>query len=181
MDAKQTLDLMEGYLNEANAENAAGTHRGLVLVWASIIDDILLKMLKEHFVQLNSSQRDDLFGPMGPLGGFSNRTKLLHALGIIKRDEMQAIDELRSIRNKFAHKLGLSLDDDELAETCNSFGATLTGSNESTPMLNFGSGCASLLMLLINRWSLITKTAGIPDDRDLPDRAYGVPGGDKKN
>lgn len=176
MTSEEVRDLLIAYMRDANAENATGTHRGFVLVWASIIDDVLLRMLKAYFVPLNSGQRDELYGPMGPLGGFSNRTKTLHALGIIHRDEMAAIDELRSIRNKFAHKLNVSLDDEDLADRCRDFGNLLTGEKgRGDPKLQLGGGCSSLLMLLVNRLSRIQTTPGLADGRDLPDRAYGVP------
>lgn len=177
MTDQEVRQLIEAYLRDANAENAAGTHRGFVLVWASIIDDVLLQMLKVHFVaNLNKKDCDGLFGPMGPLGGFSNRTKMLHALGIIHRDEKNAIDQLRGIRNDFAHRLNVSLDDAVLAKKCIDFGNRMTGEiGNGDPKLKLGGGCATLLMLLVNRLSRIQRTSGIPDVRALPDRANGVP------
>lgn len=176
MTPDEVRALIGQYLNEANAENAVGGHRGLVLVWASIIDDVLERMLKSYFVPINREQRDELFGPMGPVGEFSNRIKMAFALGLIKRDEMDCIDELRRIRNKFAHRLGVSLNDPDLAVASSTFGNRLTGDNgRGDPTLKFTAGCGSLLMILVNRLSRITTTPGVPDDRNLPDRAYGAP------
>ncbi|WJR66969.1 hypothetical protein QTA58_22720 [Neorhizobium sp. CSC1952] len=178
MTPQEVQELIQRYLADANAENATGTHRGLVLVWASIIDDVLMRMLNEHFVALNPRQRDALFGPNGPLNEFSSRTKMLRALGILHSDEVAVIDDLRRIRNKFAHALGISLNEPELSLQCNNFGNTMTGEmGIGDPKLKFSGGCGSLLMLLINRLSRITRAAGLPDTRELPERAYGTPDG----
>lgn len=170
-----TQELLQSYLHDANAENASGTHRGVVLVWASIVDDVLLRILKAHFVEMNGDQRDALFGPLGPVGSFSSKTKICFAMGLIARDEMVAIDELRSIRNKFAHKIGVDLTDEELVNRCLSFGSMMTGERmHGDPKHALTGGCGSLLMLLINRLGRVTRCTGLSDERPLPDRAYGT-------
>jgi DNA-binding MltR family transcriptional regulator len=165
--------LISAYLIDANAENATGTHRGAVLVWASIIDDVLLRMLKAHFVELNAEQRNGLFGPMGPLGGFSSRTKMLHALGIIKRDEMEVIDIVRGVRNKFAHSLGVSLNDATLSDISSDLAVRLQGGTPmGEPRHQFTGACSTLLCLLVQRLRKIAPSPGVPDDRPLVDRAW---------
>lgn len=176
MTDEEALQLMQQYLDDANAENAAGTHRGVVLVWASIVDSLLSKMLKAHLVPLNGEQSDHLFGQNGPLGSFSSRTKMLHALGIIQRDEMTAIDLMRKIRNDFAHQVGLTLNDPPFAQQCRQFKERMTGeSGGGDPKLMFIFGCGPLVMLLVNRLRRIERTQGMPDNRPLPDRAFWPP------
>jgi len=168
---------MQKYLDEANKENAAGTQRGVVLVWSSIIDDMLYKMLSAHFIELNKDLTDKTFGPNGPAGSFSNRTKLCFALGLIKKDEMKVIDMVRDIRNDFAHDISIDLNKAPLADKCRKLGNLFDHhqSNTYDPRLSFSGACSSLLMLLSNRLPLITRVEVIVDDRELPDRPYGTP------
>ncbi len=165
------------YLDEANKENAAGTHRGIVLVWSSIIDDMLYKMLSAHFIELNKDLTDRTFGPNGPAGSFSNRTRLCFALGLIKKDEMKVIDMVRDIRNDFAHEISIDLNNAPLADKCRKLGHLFDHHQSKTydPRLSFAGACGSLLGLLSNRLALIKRSEAINDDRELPYRPYGRP------
>lgn len=93
---------------EANRENASGTERGLVLVWASMVDEMLCRLLEQFLVE-NTITKDMLRVGSGPLSAFSARTKAAFSLGLISKDELQAIEVVRAVRNSFAHKLGKQL------------------------------------------------------------------------
>jgi hypothetical protein len=54
-------EALNAYLRDANEENARGTERGSVLVWTSILDDMMLRLLTKHFVELNSKEREQMF------------------------------------------------------------------------------------------------------------------------
>ena len=140
------------FLDEANRENASGTERGLVLVWAAMLDEMLCRLL-EHFLVVDKVTHGVLRGgPGDPLTSFSSRTKVAFSLGLIAKDEMQAIDKVRAIRNDFAHKVGVSLEDQSFRSKCEDIYSRTVGDEATFEARHFYSaGCARLLMVLSNR------------------------------
>lgn len=79
------------------------TDRGAVILGATAVDDVLQKAILERMVTLNADEEDRLFGPDRPLGSFSARVRMAHALGIIDRDQRKVCDLIREMRNACAH------------------------------------------------------------------------------
>lgn len=140
------------FLDEANRENASGTERGLVLVWAAMLDEMLCRLLERFLVEDKVAQGVLRGGPGDPLTSFTSRTKVAFSLGLIARDEMQAIDKVRTIRNDFAHKVGISLEDQSFRSKCEDLYSRTVGDAATFEARHFYSaGCARLLMVLSNR------------------------------
>lgn len=140
------------FLQDANAENNNGTDRGCVLVWTSMIDELLRRIL-EGFLVSDSKRANDLFGHNGSAGSFSARTKLAYFLGLIAEDELRMIDKLREIRNDFAHQYGVTLADVAYAGKCEFVYKTMCGDGvRFPPRLQFTSACASMVTILVRRY-----------------------------
>ncbi|WP_217267786.1 MULTISPECIES: MltR family transcriptional regulator [Halomonadaceae] len=144
------------FLDEANRENASGTERGLVLVWAAMLDEMLSRLLERFLVEDKVTQEVLRDGPSGPLTSFSSRTKVAFSLGLIAKDEMQAINKVRTIRNDFAHKVGISLEGQSFRSKCEDLYSKTVGDAATFEARHFYSaGCARLLLVLSNRISEI--------------------------
>ncbi|MGI0525737.1 hypothetical protein [Rhizobium giardinii] len=140
------------FLQDANLENANGTDRGCVLVWTSMIDELLRRIL-EAFLVSDDKRASEFFSHNGPAGSFSGRTKLAYFMGLITDDELRIIDKLRDIRNDFAHQYGVSLADASYAGRCEYLYKTMCGDGvRFPPRLQFTSACGSLLPILIRRY-----------------------------
>lgn len=100
------------------AELSRETDRGLPIVGAALIDDLLRRTLQAFFLAGKHTDRllDD---GAAPLGAFSARIDLCRALGLIDDYEFREISIIRKIRNEFAHgRHGLSFEDSRLKGLC---------------------------------------------------------------
>ncbi|VVP61625.1 hypothetical protein PS874_06311 [Pseudomonas fluorescens] len=106
-------DLMDGEEDEEDCEvfgnlNALGPlletqdDRGLVLSLAAFAEDALGNLLKAFMLPVAASvQLVDGFG--APLGNFSSRIKAAYSLGLVTKNQFTDLEQLRKIRNLFAH------------------------------------------------------------------------------
>ena len=79
--------------------------RASVIVAASIFDDALLSLLKQHLVP-NAASTDELFdGTNAPLATFSSKIVFAHRLGLISAPFARNLHLIRKIRNEFAHNI----------------------------------------------------------------------------
>jgi len=108
MVSKETLDqlhiddFMETYIDEFDQESSRAT----ALICGAYLDSMLEKLLKTHFTKEGHASKnriENLFGPTAPLGTFSGRIGIAHALGFIQRSDITKYDAIRKIRNHFAH------------------------------------------------------------------------------
>lgn len=86
------------FLNNFNKES----DRGAALSVAAVLEDHLAEIIKS-FLKDSRSSHKLLDGFNAPIGTFSSKILLAHALGLIQDDEFEQIELLRRIRNKFAH------------------------------------------------------------------------------
>jgi hypothetical protein len=91
----------EVYLTEFEKES----DRAAVIVSASIFDDALSNLLRQHLVP-NPASVDELFdGSNAPLGSFSAKIALAHRIGLISGSFARNLHLIRRIRNEFAHNI----------------------------------------------------------------------------
>lgn len=76
--------------------------RGLVLSLAAFAEDALGKLLQAFLLPVKSSEQL-VVGFGAPLGTFSTRIKAAYSLGLITKDQFSDLEQLRKIRNLFAH------------------------------------------------------------------------------
>lgn len=77
--------------------------RSTLILHAALIEAMLVDMLKQHMPGLNSDEQKELFDFEGPIGSFSNRIRMAHALGLISRSDRKKCDLLRVMRNVCVH------------------------------------------------------------------------------
>jgi hypothetical protein len=95
----------EGWLAILNAEFGNASDRALAIVAASVVEELLLGLLRGRLVPNDSSQ-DTLFdGPNAPLGTFSAKIDLAYRVGAISHRLARDCHLIRKIRNRFAHEL----------------------------------------------------------------------------
>lgn len=125
------------------------TDRGLPLVAAALIDELLADSLRNFFVE-DCSVEKLLDGASAPLGTLSARLNLCHALGLIDDYEKSEIEIIRKIRNRFAHtRHGLSFDDKVIVGLCTSLSSPLPeGSAFQKPTVRFRLINAAVCMVL---------------------------------
>jgi DNA-binding MltR family transcriptional regulator len=112
IDETMSRDLLEiiPHLNEES-------DRGMVLVGASFFDNQLKIILQSFFRDMPSSS--SLFdGPAGPLHSLSSRILACHALGLISDMEFEDLQIIRKLRNKFAHDIQVSFEDQSFCDLC---------------------------------------------------------------
>ena len=92
--------------------------RGVCLITAGYIDDLLEDLLRNIFVD-RKQVVDKLFEGQGGLATFSSRTSLAYCLGLIRQDQFDDIQTIREIRNMFAHwHEPLGFDKPPIAQLC---------------------------------------------------------------
>ena len=101
------------FLQIHNAESP----RGAVLVSASFIESQLHNVLAAFLIE-NKASDQILDGFNAPAGTFSAKIAFNAALGLISEKERRECDLIRRIRNKFAHSVHASFDDDAIANIC---------------------------------------------------------------
>jgi len=133
--------------------------RGLVVGCAALLDDFLRTLIISYLVD-NASSSALLEGGNAPLGSFSAKIDMAHALGLISDDSRVEAHNIRRIRNDFAHKYAISLSDDSPRDRCNNllFGlVSLDHSDEAShgPRDHLISATACLLL----NWSWVPRRA----------------------
>jgi DNA-binding MltR family transcriptional regulator len=91
------------HLGKALSSLNAESDRGMVLVGAAIIEERLADILIS-FLADNDSKEKVIGRPDAPLGTYSAKLNMAHALGLIDDSERNEMDLIRRIRNEFAHK-----------------------------------------------------------------------------
>jgi len=85
------------------AELGKESDRGCALVAAAYLEDELVELLKRFLIKQPDAASKALFDFNGPLGTFSAKIRMAHALGLISTETQKGLDILRKIRNEFAH------------------------------------------------------------------------------
>lgn len=140
------------------------TDRGLPLVAAALIDDLLSETLRGFFIE-NGSADKVLKGASAPVGTMSARLSLCHALGLVDDFERFEIELIRKVRNRFAHaKHGLSFGDASIQGYCSSFASPMPGGGiypEHTPRFRLINATVCVVLRLYHRadWVALERRA----------------------
>jgi hypothetical protein len=103
---------------QANAEN---NDRGAAILAATNLENALSYAI-EAKLKPSESQYDELFGMGGPVGTFSNKIILAHALGLFGPDTRHNLELVRSIRNTFAHaRIPVVFETEAIKQGCSLF------------------------------------------------------------
>ncbi len=95
----------EHWDNVFNKEFNKESDRAAVILAASIFDNVLTELLKNHLVS-NATTKDDLFDSANaPLSTFSAKITMAHRLGLHSSTFTRDLHLIRKIRNEFAHNI----------------------------------------------------------------------------
>lgn len=88
----------------------------------AIVGGAFLETMLEHillaFLPENGKESARLMEVNQPLGNFSNKISMCYCLGLIESIIRHDLNIIRKIRNKFAHNLHVSFDDEEIRSLC---------------------------------------------------------------
>jgi len=93
------------------------TDRGVALLGAAFLDDVLDVMLRAHFIE-DGDVVNKLISPGRPLESFGARTHLAYCLGLLGKDIYHDMNMIREIRNDFAHRQPTSFELEEISLKC---------------------------------------------------------------
>ncbi|MEM5644722.1 hypothetical protein AAHH72_05465 [Bacillus cereus] len=106
---------------EFEKELEYSSDRGIVLVCASVIDQLLSDLLKAFLVKSDNVEKD-LFRPNAALSTFESKIQMSYYLGLISKNEELNITYLQRIRNKFAHQVvDISFEKNDIMNLCRHF------------------------------------------------------------
>ncbi len=92
------------------------SHLICAIVATSYIDLALKTLLEAHLIEGNT--QDELLKPNRTLGTIKAKGDLAYCLGFISTGTKTALDAVGTIRNEFAHKLGVTFDDKKVSALC---------------------------------------------------------------
>ena len=126
--------------------------RGVVLICCSFVDELLRRTLAAFFIE-SEGRRAMLEGFNATLGTFSSRIAACYTLGLISVAEYKECEIFRRVRNRFAHEIHISVEDQTLADLSKnlSFAAPDYGDVVVTVRGRFTSAGAALILSLVNR------------------------------
>ncbi len=129
-------------LNAFSGPFRAESDRACAVLGAALLDARLERLYERR---LRNSTKE-LLSSNGPLGAFSARIRVASALAWISDDVRFDLDQIRSIRNEFAHNFNheLAFANQSIADKCRTLrvAQTLIDANEhaaSTPHRNFSA------------------------------------------
>lgn len=94
--------------------------RGCVLIVCALLDDLLVLLFKTMFRASSMPSKHDvdmlLTQPNAPLGSLATRSRMAFCLGVVSKETRMALDEIRRLRNQYAHEwASSSLSEEDLA------------------------------------------------------------------
>jgi len=118
MAKKQESPLSLSSFREAAASFERESDRGSALIAIAWVDDALEACLRSRFKD-EQAIVDSVLRQDGPLGSFSSRIKVAYLLGVITASLYKDLDNMRKIRNEFAHvRRKASFKDQRIKDRC---------------------------------------------------------------
>lgn len=100
-------------------ELRAESDRGMALSGTAYLDDRLGKLIEVYLAAGNPEKL--IWDSNAPVGMFSARIVLAHALGLVSDKERNQLNMLRKVRNLFAHDFKIKMDDPVVVGTMGNF------------------------------------------------------------
>jgi DNA-binding MltR family transcriptional regulator len=150
-------------IDKALAEITTDGPRGAIIIGATLLEDALRVVIRRHMVPLKKEEADQLFTSTAPLATFSAKIKLAYALGIIGPKTRDDLDDIRELRNAFAHgKMVLKFETPEITETIKALNCLATlGKWSLTPRLLYRG---AVRLLLLHLTSKIDQNPDVPPE-----------------
>ena len=147
---------LERFLLEANRENSRKSFRSVVVVWGSLLDNLLDEMLEAD--ALRASATGEVRGK--PPRTLDARIKRALREGLINQEDAERCHHIRLIRNAAAHEWDLSLETEDVLPSLRALHevdhSELLVFHEDLEFLLqqvYSASCGMLVMKLIDRLS----------------------------
>lgn len=147
------LKELKAFLGEFHKES----ERGAALLAGSMIDARLTEVLRAYLIEGKATDKL-LDGFNAPLGTFSARAAACVSMGLISEREFKEIETIRSVRNEFGHKLGITFESQRVSALCDKLTMSIDGmvppgkvSKPSEPRNRFITAAVSVIIHLVNR------------------------------
>lgn len=113
IEIKKWIKIVEDEIN-------VKSDRALIIVMISILDNQLEMILKE-FMITDKKTDEKIFNNNAPLSNFSSKISMCYYLGLISNYEYRMLENLRKIRNIFAHEIYIKKfeDSQKVTDLCN--------------------------------------------------------------
>lgn len=111
------FEMNENLISFHKQFNYDDNDRAIVIAGMSFVDDLFLNILESFFPE-NSKTVENLLSHRGALGTYGTRADIIYCLGLIDKVIKNDLDILGQIRNKFAHKINISFDDEDIKLLC---------------------------------------------------------------
>lgn len=101
-------------------ELSGESERACAIVGVAYLDDYLGQVLQQYLLE-HANAYNELLGSENlnaPLSSFGARIIISYGMGLISEADMEALRRLKKIRNRFAHSLKMSFEDDEVKSHC---------------------------------------------------------------
>lgn len=149
------------FLDVLNSESP----RGGVLVATSFIESLLHKVIEAFLIEGKPAEQL-VKGFNAPIGSLSAKIAMAAALGLITERERRECDLIRRVRNKFAHNVHPTFDDDDVKDICQelTFRAMPYGDVKVGARGSFTSAAVALVLNLTNRPHYVAKARLKPVD-----------------
>jgi hypothetical protein len=136
------------FMKELNKES----DRGAVLISAAMIDDLLERTILAFLLE-NEKTKRLLDGFNAPLGTLAARALAAFSLGLLSETEYHDCEQLRKIRNAFAHNVHMSFEDQSVKDICKNLelAAKDYGEIRVDPRGQYATAAAALILDLTNR------------------------------
>jgi hypothetical protein len=143
--------------------------RAAALVLTALLDSFLEWSLRFTFVPLEPDEFNSLFRESpGHISSFASKIALAHALGIFNRLERKAADNVRHVRNAFAHATSdISFESSAIADFCTAMDPSVLieggeyQAETNTPRERFTITCLLLCTKLIRYNRKVASLAGV--------------------
>lgn len=115
-ELKRYVDFEDAMLSFHEQFNYEENHRAVVISGVAFLEDALLHILENKLPSCSTAE--NLLGHRGALGNFSAKVDMIYCLGLFPKVIKQDLDIIGQIRNKFAHELDASFENEKIVELC---------------------------------------------------------------
>src|SRR5438067_6612381 len=120
IDAERYVSLREDLIEFDRLFSTETSDRSLAIVGAAFVDTVMEHILR-NFLVAGEKEVGKLLKPDQTLGTFGSRLKLIYCLGLVGKIIRNDLRLLAKIRNRFAHDLRVSFEDESVRSWCRQF------------------------------------------------------------
>jgi hypothetical protein len=120
VDAERYFSLHEDLIEFDRLFSTETSDRSLAIVGAAFVDTLMEHILR-NFLVADEKEVARLLKPDQALGTFGSRAVLIYCLGLVGKIIRNDLRLLAKIRNRFAHDLRVSFEDEPVRSWCRDF------------------------------------------------------------